>query len=133
MLRINSDINLLEITMPQHEKINYVEYPSQDLTATKRFFQQAFGWEFEDYGPDYAAFSDQGLDGGFFRSDLTARTSTGSALIVFYSEDLEATLGKVEAAGGNVVKPIFTFPGGRRFHFTEPGGNEFAVWSEPGA
>lgn len=119
--------------MPQHEKINYVEYPSQDLPATKRFFQQALGWEFEDYGPDYAAFSDKGLDGGFFRSDLAARTSTGSALIVFYSEDLEGTLGKVEAAGGTVVKPIFTFPGGRRFHFTEPGGNEFAVWSEPGA
>lgn len=117
--------------MLQHEKINYVEYPSRNLAATKHFFEQAFGWTFEDYGPDYAAFSDQGLDGGFYTSNLSASVETGSALIVFYSENLEATLGKVEAAGGKIVKPIFAFPGGRRFHFTEPGGNELAVWSEP--
>lgn len=119
--------------MPTHEKINYVEYPAQDLPATKRFFQDAFGWTFEDYGPDYAAFSGQGLDGGFFRSELAARVNQGSALIVFYSSRLEETLAKVVAAGGDVVKPIFSFPGGRRFHFTEPSGNEFAVWSEPEA
>jgi predicted enzyme related to lactoylglutathione lyase len=119
--------------VPRHEKINYVEYPSRDVPATKQFFQQAFGWVFQDYGPDYAAFSDQGLDGGFFTSELTARTDAGSALIVFYSDDLEGTLAKITAAGGTVVKPIFTFPGGRRFHFTEPGGNEFAVWTEPEA
>lgn len=119
--------------MPEHGKIDYVEYPSRDLAATKRFFEHAFGWTFEDYGPDYAAFSDQGLDGGFFRSELAARTDAGSALVVLYSDDLEATLGKVEAAGGMVVKPIFAFPGGRRFHFTEPGGNELAVWSQPEA
>ncbi|MDH5821994.1 VOC family protein [Luteimonas sp. RD2P54] len=119
--------------MPAHEKINYVEYPARDLAATKRFFQDAFGWAFEDYGPDYAAFSGQGLDGGFFRSELAARTSQGSALVVFYSERLEETLAKVVAAGGEVVKPVFSFPGGRRFHFTEPSGNEFAVWSEAAA
>ena len=119
--------------MSRHEKINYVEYPSRDLTETKRFFERAFGWIFQDYGPDYAAFSDQGLDGGFFKSDLAARTETGSALIVLYSDDLEATLSKVEAAGGKVLNPIFSFPGGRRFHFIEPGGNELAVWSEPAA
>lgn len=119
--------------MPRHEKINYVEYPSRDLASTKRFFREAFGWTFEDYGPDYAAFSDQGLDGGFFSSELAARTDQGSALVVFYSDRLEDTLAKVQAAGGEVVKPIFAFPGGRRFHFTEPGGNEFAVWSEPAA
>ena len=117
--------------MPAHEKINYVEYPARDLAATRRFFQQAFGWAFEDYGPDYVAFADQGVDGGFYRSDLAARTSDGSALVVFYSEDLEATLAKVVDAGGEVVKPIFAFPGGRRFHFTEPSGNEFAVWAQP--
>lgn len=117
--------------MPAHEKINYVEYPAKNLEATKAFFQTAFGWSFEDYGPDYTAFSGQGLDGGFFRSDLAAHTSQGSALIVFYSERLEETLAKVEAAGGEIVKPIFTFPGGRRFHFTEPSGNEFAVWAKP--
>ena len=119
--------------MLKHEKINYVEFPSQDLEGTKRFFGQAFGWAFEDYGPDYVAFSDQGLDGGFFRSDRAARTEAESALIVFYSENLEGTLRKVEAAGGEVVKPIFAFPGGRRFHFKEPGGNELAVWSDPQA
>ena len=119
--------------MSRHEKINYVEYPSRDLTETKRFFEQAFGWSFQDYGPDYAAFSDQGLDGGFFKSDLAARTETGSALVVLYSDNLEGTLNKVEAAGGKVVNPIFSFPGGRRFHFIEPGGNELAVWSEPEA
>jgi hypothetical protein len=119
--------------MPQHEKINYVEYSSRDLGATKRFFQEAFGWVFEDYGPDYTAFSGQGLDGGFFKSELAARTSQGSALVVFYSAHLEGTLAKVVAAGGEIIKPIFSFPGGRRFHFIEPSGNEFAVWSESAA
>jgi predicted enzyme related to lactoylglutathione lyase len=114
-----------------HEKINYVEYPARDLAATKRFFRAAFGWEFVDYGPDYVAFTGQGLDGGFFKSDLAATTPQGSALIVLYSERLEEALSKVVSAGGEVVKPIFSFPGGRRFHFTEPSGNELAVWSEP--
>lgn len=116
--------------MPMHEKINYVEYPSRNLEATKAFFQTAFGWSFVDYGPEYAAFSDQGLDGGFFQSDMAASTDNGSALIVFYSARLEETQAKITAAGGQIVKPIFAFPGGRRFHFTEPGGNEFAVWTE---
>ncbi|WAJ35981.1 VOC family protein [Pseudomonas sp. GOM7] len=117
--------------MPTHEKIDYVEYPSRDLPATKAFFAAAFGWRFSDYGPDYTAFNGEGLDGGFFSADVAARTENGSALIVFYSDDLQATLAKVEAAGGKIVKPIFSFPGGRRFHFIEPGGNEFAVWSQP--
>ena len=116
--------------MNQHEKINYVELPAKDLPATKAFFQSVFGWSFVDYGPDYTAFSDQGLDGGFFQSDLASSTEKGAALIVFYSNQLEATLAKVEKAGGSIVRPIFSFPGGRRFHFTEPSGNEFAVWSE---
>ncbi len=116
--------------MPMHEKINYVEYPSRNLEATKAFFQTAFGWSFVDYGPEYAAFSDQGLDGGFFQSDMAASTDNGSALIVFYSAQLEETQAKITAAGGQIVKPIFAFPGGRRFHFTEPGGNEFAVWAD---
>ncbi len=116
--------------MNQHEKLNYVEFAAADLTATKQFFEQAFGWTFVDYGPDYTAFSDQGLDGGFFRADLYSSTANGGALLVFYSQALEDTLSCVTAAGGEVVKPIFEFPGGRRFHFTEPSGNEFAVWSD---
>jgi predicted enzyme related to lactoylglutathione lyase len=116
--------------MNQHEKINYVELPANDLAATKAFFQSVFGWSFVDYGPEYTAFSDQGLDGGFFQSDLASSPQKGAALIVFYSNQLEATLAKVEKAGGSIVRPIYAFPGGRRFHFTEPSGNEFAVWSE---
>jgi uncharacterized protein len=117
--------------MNNHEKINYVEFPATDLEGTKSFFTASFGWSFVDYGPDYAAFSDQGLDGGFFRSPLKTSTETGSALVVFFSENLEGTQAKIEAAGGRIVKPIFAFPGGRRFHFTDPSGNEFAVWGHP--
>ena len=116
--------------MNQHEKINYVELPAKDLPATKAFFQSAFGWSFVDYGPEYTAFSDQGLDGGFFQSDLASSPQKGAALIIFYSAELEATLAKVEKAGGSIVQPIYAFPGGRRYHFTEPSGNEFAVWGE---
>jgi predicted enzyme related to lactoylglutathione lyase len=116
--------------MNEHEKINYVELPSTDLAATKTFFSAAFGWSFVDYGPDYAAFSNEGIDGGFYRSDLVAATNNGSVLVVFYSNDLEATQAKIEAAGGSVIRPAFSFPGGRRFHFSDPNGNEYAVWSD---
>lgn len=113
-----------------HEKINYVEFPAKDLSATKAFFESVFGWSFVDYGPDYTAFENQGLDGGFFKSDLASSTEKGSALIVLYSNQLEVTFAKVKKAGGTIIRPIYSFPGGRRFHFTEPSGNEFAVWSE---
>lgn len=115
-----------------HEKINYVEFPAKDLNATKAFFSTAFNWIFQDYGPEYCAFSvqDAGLEGGFYLSDLAAQTTSGSALIVFYSETLEKTQHKIEQAGGGIVKEIFSFPGGRRFHFSDPSGNEFAVWSD---
>lgn len=116
--------------MNEHEKINYVEFPAKDLDTTKTFFSKVFGWSFTDYGPEYTAFSNEGLDGGFFKSGLSATTARGSALIVFYSNDLKSTLSKVENAGGTVIKPIFSFPGGSRFHFTDTNGNEFAVWSE---
>ena len=119
--------------MNVHEKLNYVEFAAADLLASKAFFTQAFNWSFTDYGPDYTAFAGQGLDGGFYKADLCSSTDRGAALLVFYSQNLEATLAKVSGAGGNIVKPIFSFPGGRRFHFTEPSGNEFAVWSDRGA
>ncbi|HSJ86680.1 MAG TPA: VOC family protein, partial [Anaerolineales bacterium] len=85
---------------------------------------------FVDYGPEYTSFSDQGVDGGFFQSDLASSSERGAALVILYSNQLEATLAKVEKAGGSIVKPIYSFPGGRRFHFIEPSGNEFAVWGE---
>lgn len=114
----------------QHEKLNYVEFPANDLLATKTFFQHAFGWKFTDYGADYVAFDHQGVEGGFFKSPLCSTTDQGSALLVFFSNDLESTASKVTQAGGVINKPVFSFPGGRRFHFIEPSGNEFAVWSD---
>ncbi|MCP4469410.1 MAG: VOC family protein [Gammaproteobacteria bacterium] len=119
--------------MNEHEKLNYVELPARDLSATRNFFGEVFGWRFEEFGPDYCAFAGQGLDGGFYRSELYSSTQNGSALMVFYSDDLEATQTRIEQAGGRIEKPIFEFPGGRRFHFCEPSGNEFAVWSAPAA
>jgi predicted enzyme related to lactoylglutathione lyase len=116
--------------MGNQNKIDYVEIPAGDLEATKAFFTAAFDWSFVDYGPEYTSFSDQGVNGGFFQSDLVARTETGSALIVFYSESLSKTQARIEKAGGTIIKPIFDFPGGARFHFADPNGNEYAVWSE---
>ncbi len=116
--------------MAAHQKINYVEFPAKDIAATKAFFTKIFAWAFVDYGPEYTAFSNAGLNGGFFKSELTVSTHHGSALIVFYSQTLEDTQSKIETAGGSIIKPIFSFPGGRRFHFTDPNGNEYAVWSD---
>ena len=116
--------------MYQHEKIDYVELPAKDMSATKAFFTNVFGWEFEDAGPDYIAFQNQGLDGGFYRSELSSSRDKGSALIVFYSKDLESTYDKVINAGGMIISPTSPFSGGRRFHFSDPNNNEFAVWSE---
>lgn len=117
--------------MKETGKINYIEMPSRNLEATKAFFTSAFGWSFVDYGTEYVAIENAGLDGGFYKSDLIASPENGSVLVVLYSSELEATLEDVISAGGKVVKDIFDFPGGRRFDFTDPSGNEFAVWSEP--
>jgi len=112
------------------EKINYLELPATDIHVARTFFATAFGWEFTDYGPDYTAFSNAGLDGGFCKSDQVMSSSNGSALVVLYSSNLEQTQSKIEAAGGTITKPVFAFPGGHRFHFTDPNGNEYAVWSD---
>ena len=115
-----------------NDKINYVEFPARDIEATKTFFTAVFGWSFNDYGPEYTSFSDQGINGGFYRSDSVSSTKTGGALIVLYSDTLEDVQERVERAGGSILKPIFSFPGGRRFHFAEPSGSELAVWSDVG-
>ena len=112
--------------MREDGKIDYVEFPAGDLVPLKRFYAQAFGWSFTDYGPSYAAFG-EGLDGGF-QGDAAEQLT--KPIVVLYAHDLEAMEAKVRAAGGQVVRPIFSFPGGRRFHFTDPSGNELAVWSE---
>lgn len=116
--------------MTQHEKLNYVEFPAKDICATKAFFEQAFGWSFEDFGPDYTSFTNQGIDGGFYQSELVSVVANGAALLVLLSDDLEDTQAKVTLSGGTITKAIFSFPGGCRFHFTEPSGNELAVWSK---
>ncbi len=110
--------------MREDGKLDYLELPGGEMGETKTFYAEAFGWRFTDYGPSYAAF-EEGLDGGF-----DADTESRSPLPILYAHDLEAMQARVEAAGGRVVKPIFSFPGGRRFHFTDPAGNELAVWSE---
>jgi uncharacterized protein len=114
---------------PNNHRIDYVELSVADIPAAKAFYHAAFGWPFQDYGPTYAAFNDGRLDGGL-QSDPTERGK--APLVILYATDLEATLERVTAAGGKVVKPIFSFPGGRRFHFTDPAGNELAVWSDQG-
>ena len=117
------------IDLSSNLKLNYVEFPANDISATKLFFEKAFSWSFQDFGPDYCSFSDQGLDGGFYKSELTSIVSNGSALLVLKSNEIEQAQLVVESAGGKISIPIFSFPGGRRFHFIEPSGNEFAVWT----
>lgn len=116
--------------MPADLKIDYIELPASDFDAVEAFYTSVFGWTFEDYGSEYRAFSDGGTDGGFYKADKTSDTANGAALVIFYAEDLEAVQGAVEAAGGAILKPTFSFPGGRRFHFADPHGNELAVWSD---
>ena len=114
---------------PQHEKLNYVEFAASDLKETSSFFEKAFAWHFTWYGEEYVAFSNEGLDGGFYQANLKTREEAGGALLIFYSKDLESTMNKVSEAGGEIIKPIFAFPGGRRFHFEDPSGNELGVWT----
>lgn len=117
--------------MDKREKINYLEFPAKDLAATKVFFNQVFKWEFTDYGPEYIAFEEgSGFNGGFYQSDLYSSCNNGAALTIFYSANIRRTEQKITAAGGKITTPLFTFPGGVRFHFSDPNGNEFAVWSE---
>ena len=115
--------------MPHRDRtINYVEFTVPDVAGAKAFYAAAFGWTFVDYGPDYASFAaaDAGLDGGF----ATGAQTPGGPLVILFAGDLEAMQARVESAGGRVTRPIFSFPGGRRFHFADPSGNELAVWAE---
>ena len=109
--------------MREDGKIDYVEFPAVDMERTQAFYREALGWGFVDYGPTYASFA-EGVDGGF---DADAAEQPKAPLVVLYAVDLEATLSRLRAAGAEIVKPIFSFPGGRRFHFRDPSGNELAV------
>jgi predicted enzyme related to lactoylglutathione lyase len=110
-----------------HHAIDYIEITVAEVAEAKRFYSQAFGWSFNDYGPGYAGIRGQGREMGGLAAGEQA--PGGGALVVLYSRDLDATLAAVRAAGGEIVKEPFEFPGGRRFHFTDPSGNELAVWT----
>lgn len=110
-----------------HHAIDYIELTVPDVAAAKLFYSSAFGWEFNDYGPGYAGI--QGAEreqGGLAQGEPKGQ---GGPLVILYSTDLEATLASVKSAGGTISTQPFDFPGGRRFHFTDPGGNELGVWS----
>jgi len=112
----------------EHDRrIDYIEFSVTSVAEAKRFYGAAFGWTFEDYGPEYASFADGRLSGGF---QTAAKVRTGGPLVVIYAIDLESQERRVQQAGGTIVRPIFSFPGGRRFHFSDPSGNELAVWSD---
>lgn len=110
-----------------NHRIDYIEFPATDIPATKAFYSGAFGWKFTDYGPDYVSFEDGETGGGFAK---VQSTTTGGPLVILYSSTLETTQATVLENGGRISKPIFPFPGGRRFHFLDPNGNELAVWSD---
>lgn len=107
--------------------IHYIELRSTDIAATKAFYSAAFGWTFSDYGDSYVAFAGAGLDGGF---ELTTEPITNGALVILYDEDLLAAQVSIRAAGGTITMETFSFPGGERFHFADPSGNELAVWRQ---
>ena len=111
----------------QDRRIDYIEFPSTGIAETKKFYSAVFGWEFMDYGAEYASFLDGRLAGGF---DATKEVVRGGVLVVLYATDLADMEAKVKENGGQIVKETFEFPGGRRFHFTDPSGNELAVWSD---
>lgn len=113
--------------MATNHHIDYVEFRAHDLDAIKSFYTKAFGWTFTDYGPNYVAFEDSGIKGGF---EVTTDPIVNGVLVVLYAKDLEQSKDIVMKAGGKIVVDIFSFPGGRRFQFTDPSGNELAVWSE---
>lgn len=114
--------------MRTERQIDYLEIPVTDLDRTREFFTALFDWSFQEYGPDYYSFNDGRLDGGIRRADQAAPAS--GVLIVFYSTDLERDLERVEELGATISQAIFSFPGGRRFHFVDPAGTEFAMWSD---
>ena len=113
--------------MREENRIDYVEIPVTDLNKTREFFSALFGWSFQEWGDEYMSFSDGRLDGGFRRSEQPAPSS--GVLVVFFSENLERDVERVQELGASISEPIFPFPGGRRFHFVDPVGTEYAIWS----
>ena len=115
--------------MRTEKRIDYIEIPVTDPARARDFFAALMGWEFQEWGPDYISFSDGRLNGGFRRSDRPAPGN--SVLLVFFSENLERDRDRVVDLGASISQDIFDFPGGRRFHFVDPLGNEYAIWGVP--
>lgn len=116
--------------MNKDKKIDYIEFPAKDFDLAQTFYEKVFGWTFTDYGSDYRAFTDGKLNGGFYKSESCSSTENGAALIIFYADEIEKVKDAVVSNGGKIIKDIFSFPGGKRFQFLDPNGNELAVWSE---
>lgn len=114
--------------MRPENRIDYLEIPVSDPAKARAFFEAMFGWEFQEWGPDYLSFNDGRLDGGICRAEEPGLGR--GVLLVFYSEDLQRDLEKVKKLGGTITKDIFEFPGGSRFQFLDPTGNEYAIWKE---
>lgn len=112
---------------PNDRQIDYVEFVVADIARSRTFYEAAFGWRMTDYGPEYCAFADGRLEGGF---TTQGRPNPGGPLVILYADDLTDAQARIETAGGVIVKPVFDFPGGRRFQFTDPDGYELAVWSK---
>ena len=110
--------------MTRDRKVDYIEFNATDITATKTFYGEVFGWKFTDYGPDYTSFEDGRIAGGFSKGNV----APAGTLIVIYVEDLAGAEKRVKDAGGKIVKETFSFPGGSRFHFSDPSGNVLAAW-----
>ena len=111
----------------QDRRMDYIEFLTTNIAETKKFYSEVFGWEFTDYGPEYTSFTDGRLSGGF---SAAPEVQAGGPLVVLYSTNLTEIGDKVSESGGQIVREIFEFPGGQRFHFTDPSGNELAVWSD---
>ena len=111
----------------QNNHINYIEFKAKDIENIKKFYNESFGWEFKDYGPDYASFKESGIFGGFQKTEGEIINGT---LIILYHKDLEAIKKKIIQKGATISQEIFSFPGGRRFHFKDPSGNELGIWSD---
>ena len=123
-----TEVNTMAHDSHTHHSIDYIEFVVTDMAETKRFYKAAFGWKFNDYGPDYAGIQGQGREVGGLRLETTM--SVGGPLVVLFSDNLDLTLTKVREAGGRIVKEPFDFPGGHRFHFQDPSGNELAVYAK---
>ena len=114
--------------MSDHHKIHYIELPALDLLAMKHFYGAAFGWTFTDYGPKYAAFHGAGIEGGMDENQDLIEPRPAGVFVILYSEDLTASQDAIRAAGGRISRETYAFPGGERFHFHDPSGNELGVW-----